>query len=127
MRVELEHLGGNKLVKFTDEMMRACDLFPESKRFVTYDRMVVYGTPNLDKLCEIVAESFKAAGGFAIFVAIRKVDGKRGNWPVWFERGISTVAMDQGEGLSWGLFKDILQQLDYNVQTDVAQKVIEIS
>lgn len=123
MKVELEYLGGDKLASFTDGLLHACDLFNSSKRFVIYDRLTIHGTPDLDKLCERVASCLKEVGGYAVFVAIRKVDGKRGNWPIWFERDINSIAMAQG----WTLFRDILQQLDYNVETDESMKVIAIS
>ena len=134
MVVEVDILGGDKAAKFTDELMRASDLFEEGKRYVVHRRASLIidgvpdlGVPDLDKICERVLETLEALGGYVVFVGIRKVDDKRGNWRCWFAPGIHAVSIYQNGDLGWTLFADILRQLDYHVQTDDRMKVIAVS
>ena len=126
--IEIDFLGGNITAKFINQMMHAMDVFKEGKQIATHDRFIVTGNPDLSKLCERIANAYKKAGGYAVFVGIRKINGKRVNNPhAWFMNGVQTISMKQeNKPLGWALFKDILAQLDYTTKTDKNMRVIAV-
>ena len=67
------------------------------------------------------------AGGYTVFVGIRKINGKKVNNPyTWFMDGVQSISIKHGDGLGWGLFKDILSQLGYTAQTDEYMRVVAV-
>ncbi len=125
MKIEIDFLGGDKSAKMKNEFMHVADMFPKSKQYAMHERLVFTGEPDLTKLCERFANSCKESGGYAVFVGIRKIDGKRVDSPnSWFMKGVNQISMEQNGTLSWGLFKDILTQLNYTVTVDEYQNVI---
>lgn len=128
MKIEFDFLGGTQRAKFINEMMHSFDLFSAGKQFVSYEKgsIIAMGDPDLNKFCENMAMATEKAGGYAVFIAIRKVDGKRVNLPHWWMKSIHSVSMDQGDGLQWGLFKDIPEQLDYTVEVDEQMNVVSV-
>lgn len=126
--IEIDFLGGDRIAKLTNELMHATDTFENGKQFAIHSRFVVTGNPNLNTLCKHIADAHNKAGGYAVFVGIRKIDGKRVNdGKTWFMNGVQSLSMKQGDQpLSWGMFKDVLVQLDYAVKTDAHMRVIEV-
>ncbi len=126
--IEIDFLGGDKTAKFTNELMHAADMFERGKQFATHDRFVVTGNPDLPKLCERIANAYEQAGGYAVFVGIRKINGKRVTEPyAWFMSGVQSISMKQeNKPLGWALFKDILEQLDYTAKTDKNMRVVAV-
>lgn len=125
MEIEIDFLGGNKQAKFMNEFMHCGDVFESGKQLAIHDRFTVMGNDcvNLEKLCERIANAYEQAGGYAVFVGIRSIDDKSvDNSYAWFMKDVQSISM----GKKWGLFKDILEQLGYKVETDEHMRVISI-
>ena len=129
LTIELDFLGGDKRAKFTNEFMHAADMFEKGKQLAAHDRFVVTGNPNIKTLCKTIADAHAKAGGYAVFVGIRKINGKRVNKAhAWFMEGVQSITMKQeGQELGWTLFKNILEQLDYVAKTDEHMRVTSVS
>ena len=121
-------MGGDQTAKFTNQLIHAADVFENGKQFATHDRFIVTGNPDLPKLCERIATAYEQAGGYAVFVGIRKINGKRVDNPyAYFMSGVQSISMKQeNEPLRWALFGDILAQLDYNAKTDENMMVVAV-
>ena len=128
LTIELDFLGGDKMSKMKNDLMHAADMFEKGKQFAIHDRFVVTGNPNLRTLCKTIADASVKSGGYAVFIGIRKINGKRVNKAhAWFMKGVQSISMKQdGQELGWAMFKDILEQLDYAVETDEYMRVIAI-
>ena len=126
--IEIDFLGGNQTAKLTNQLMHAADMFESGKQFATHDRFTFTGNPELPKLCERIATAYEQAGGYAVFVGIRKINGKRvDNSYAWFMSGVQSISMKQeNKPLGWALFRDILAQLDYNAKTDDNMRVVAV-
>ena len=128
MEIIIDFLGGDKQAKFMNEFMHAGDVFEPGKQFAIHERFTVTGNDsvNLEKLCERVADAYKKADGYAVFVGIRTIDGKRPeNSYAWFMKGVQSISMKQ-KSLGWATFKSILEQLGYEVETDDSLIVTKI-
>ncbi len=127
--IEMDFLGGNKHQNLINQMMHHVDMFPPGKQLAKYELLMVKGSPDLDRLCQNIAMAWEKAGGYVIFIAIRKVNGKTANDPqAYFMKGIHSITMkDEYTPLGWALFRDILKQLGYVTQTDENMHVTSIS
>lgn len=128
LEIIVDILGGNEMAKFTNDMMHAADMFEKGKQLATHESLIVKGTPDLSKLCKLIKDGWEKAGGYVVFVGIRTVNGKRPNNSYsYFMEGVQSISMKQkNKPLAWGLFKDILSQMGYEVETDESMKVINI-
>lgn len=136
VEIEIDFLGGDKNVKFMNDMMHAGDVFEKGKQFAVHNRFVLTGTitqnlfgpedEELNNVCSKLANASIKSGGYAVFVGIRSVNGKRVEPRAWFMPEIQSISMYQGENLGWALFKDILSHLEYNVKTDQYMRVISV-
>ena len=128
--IEIDFLGGDKTVKFKNQLMHATDIFERGKQLATHERIsfVVTGNPRLSILCERIATACEKTGGYAVFVGIRKKNGKRvANPYAWVMSGVQSISMKQGnKPLGWALFRDILAQLDYKAKTDENMRVVSV-
>lgn len=122
MKIEIDLLGGNTKAKFMNNFMHWGDVFEEGKQLAVHERFTVVGNDcvDLEKLCERIANAYEQAGGYAVFVGIRKIDNKRVDCSnAWFLKDVHSISM----GNKWGLFKDILNHLGYIVETDENMRV----
>jgi hypothetical protein len=141
MEITLDIIGGDPAMKMQDEFMHACDVFEKGKRLGEVMAMSVSANKNtnnnktddpnpdptldetLEKICQHVKDTFTKAGGFALFVAVREIDGKRCLTPhACFEEGIQTIS----NGNKFGLFKNYLEILGYKAETDEHMHVIKV-
>jgi hypothetical protein len=127
-KIEIDFLGGDKKAKLINHLMHAADTFERGKQLAIHERYIVTGNPDLPKLCERIATAYEQAGGYAIFVGIRKVNGKRAVNPyAWFMSGVQSISMQQkNKPLGWALFRDILAQIGYNSKTDENMRVVAV-
>lgn len=128
LEIVVDILGGNKIAKFTNEMMHTADVFEKGKQLATHESLIIKGSPDLSKLCEVIKGSWEKAGGYVVFVGIRTVDGKRpDNSYSYFMENVQSISMKQkNRPLGWALFKDILSQLGYEAEVDKNMRVIKI-
>jgi hypothetical protein len=103
-------------------------MFERGKQFATHERFVVTGNLDFPKLCERIATAYEQAGGYAVFVGIRKINGKRVDNPyAWFMSGVQSISIKQeNKPLGWALFRDILTQLEYDAKTDENMRVVAV-
>ena len=121
MEIELDFLGGSPVEKFTNNLLHAGDLFGSEKEYCSHKRVVITGTPDLDKLCERMADASEKSGGYAIFVGIRTIDGQRVSDPrYWKKDGVKTVSMKQNGYVGWQLLEDAISRLGYAVKKENA-------
>jgi hypothetical protein len=117
----LDVFGGNSMMKLQNELMHAADVFENGKQFADFSQVeiVSHGLPNTAIICTSLKNSYERAGGYVLFAAIRSVDGKRCEEPkAYIQNGIQTITMLQNGELGWALFKDLLEHLEYEVETD---------
>lgn len=110
--------------------MHYADTFETGKELVEFKQIIVTGDPNLDNLTNLIKETFEKVKYDVIFIAINSINGERCSNPrAIIKDGVQTLSMDQdGNGkLSWGLFKDILNQLGYYAKTDKHMHVKSVS
>lgn len=125
--IEIDFLGGDVETKRINEFMHAVDVFEHGKQFVYHDGFIITGNPDLSKLCEVIANAYEKCGGYAVFVGIRNINGKRAENPhAYFMKNVQSVSMNQGKNSGWALFKDILEQLGYVASIDEKMRVISV-
>jgi hypothetical protein len=121
--VVLDIFYGTKEAKGINELMHALDVFEAGKRLALFERLTVSGNPDVNKLPDNIKKSYEKAGGYVLFVAVRTIDGKKPKkLSAWFQDGIQSIS----DGNKWGLFKDLLEQLGYEVGTDEHMRVTTI-
>jgi hypothetical protein len=124
----LDVFGGDKMMKNQNEFMHAGDVFEKGKELAQYFQIVITGNPNLNKICFNLRDAYHKADGYVLFAAINSIDGKRTKDPKpYIKEGIQTLSIEQKGTLSWNLFKNILEQLGYNVETNQYMMVENIS
>jgi hypothetical protein len=128
--IEFDILGGNDRDKFMNDFLHSADVFEEGKICASCQRLSLTIEKDVDLkiLCKHVSETFKKAGGYTVFVGIKKINDKSPSiHPVWFKEGIQTITLlQEGKRPGWILFKDALTKLGYTVETDENMHVISI-
>lgn len=137
VEIEIDFLGGDKNLKLMNDMMHAVNMFEKGKQLAIHNRFSITGEikqnlfgpedPELNEICAKIANAFVKSDGYAVFVGIRSVNGKRVEPRAWFMPEIQSISMHQNGELGWALFKDILSHLEYTVQTDQQMRVISVS
>lgn len=130
IKADVDFLGGNRQTRFMDEFMHAADMIEPGKKYVCYEQYSIECSEisMLEDFCGKFARAHNDAGGHAVFVGIRSIDGKKPEKPlVWFAEGVHSLSMLQDGKHGWGLFKDILTQLGYEATTDDRMRVISIN
>lgn len=129
MKIEIDVFGGNSDMKMQNEMMHCVDMFEAGKQLAQYNRVTMDIEPqSLKGICEIVKGIYEEAGGYVLFAAISRVDGKREpHIQLQLKEGIQTLSMLQNGSLGWTLFKDALVRLGYSVETDERMRVTNVT
>lgn len=110
--------GEDKLNKF----MHACDMFEDGKQLGEHMRFEVKGNPDLDKLSVNMKELFEKADRNVSFVGIRTIDGVRVEPKAYFRPNTQSIS----DGHNFGLFKEMLEQLGYQVETTKFMQVTSV-
>lgn len=130
--ITIDFLGGySKMQTMQNEFMHAADVFEQSKELVMHDRTTLI-TSDLEKTLASLHENYKKSveqvGGYVIFIGICHVNGKEyKDTNCFFKEGVRSVSMLQKGTLGWGVFKDILTKLGYDVVTTNDMKVIKVN
>jgi len=121
LKVELDVFYGDKKL---NELMHYADVFERGKQLAYYEQFIITGNPNLEKLCENVKNALEAADKNVVFVAIRNINSKRFNDPkAYIKPNTQTISV----GKKFGLFKDMLETLEYKVQVSQQMEVLSVS
>lgn len=110
--------GDHKLNAF----MHASDVFEDGKQLGEHMTFEVKGTPDLDKLCVNMKELFEKADRNVSFVAIRTIDGVRVEPKAYFRPNTQSIS----DGHRFGLFKEMLEQIGYKVETTKFMQVTSV-
>lgn len=110
--------GDHKLNAF----MHASDVFEDGKQLGEHMTFEVKGTPDLDKLCVNMKELFEKADRNVSFVAIRTIDGVRVEPKAYFRLNTQSIS----DGQRFGLFKEMLEQIGYKVETTKFMQVTSV-
>ena len=125
--VLVDFFGGNRMAGQIDKLMHAADLYESGKIFACYDSVVVVGKPDLNALCKHYKAAWEETGGYVVFVGIRSINNVRGKgYPLYFKEEIQSLSMVRKGDLCWVLFKDALEALGYEVETDKSMHVTKV-
>jgi len=129
MKVAFDTFGTTKMQEWQNRFLHSADVFEPGKRLAKFDRYEIERDHEIDmgKAVDSVRAAFVAAGGAAVFVGVRSVDGVRPAPAVcWFAEGVQSLSLVQDGRLKWGLFADALTQLGYTVHTDKQMRVVSV-
>lgn len=127
-KVTVDLFSVNKTGSKINELMHAADLFEPGKILANHDQIIVEGKPNLEKLCENLRAAWEEQGGYVVFAGINSINGiKSKGHPVYFKEEVQSLSMVQNNDLGWGLFKEILEKLGYEVETDQTMHVTKVT
>ena len=126
--ITIDMLGSfDKMTTMQNEFMHAADVFEKSKHMASYKQMDVT-TQNLEHTLSTIHGNLKSAieskDGYIVFIAIKEVNGepyKDDN--IIFTSGVRIIST----GSKWFVFKDVLEQLGYSVETDKTMVVTNIN
>lgn len=127
-RIILDFFGGHEMIRKQNLFMHTADVFEAGKQLAIHERIIVDGVDvKLDKLCENYAKAVIEAGGHAVFVGIRTINGIKPETRInWFRERTQSISIPEDGDLKWGTFKDLLTQLGYEAKTDQNMHVIEV-
>jgi hypothetical protein len=103
--------------------MHLADVFEGFKQLADYQAIEVKGTDamKVDQLTENMKNSLEQAGMNVVFVGIKLIDGiLTDKYPPYIKKGVSQISF----GNEWGMFTDILEQIDWIATTDENMQVI---
>lgn len=115
-KIVLDVLGVvTKYQEKVNSLMHITDTFEKGKQLVDIIEINIVGDPDLNKLCNLVADKIKEAGGYAVFVGIQSVNGVRVKNPqAYIMEGVRMISTQtQEKGLCWALLKDSLIAMGY--------------
>ena len=97
-----------------DQLIRACDLFEETKRVGVVQKMTLYrdkleGFKPVDTL-EAIIKGYKMKKHSVWFVGFPKLVDS----PIFIEPGINTIS----DGRKWCIFAELLDRMGYDTITD---------
>ena len=101
-----------------NEFMHAADVFEESKQLAEHNQFDIVcqteGDIKYDLLIKEMVKAFNEAGRNIIFLSIRKINGLLVNeFAPYIKEGVKSIST----GKKWGVFKNMLETLDYEVET----------
>jgi Fic family protein len=103
-----------------NKLMHAADVFESFKQLGEFYTLEITGEPDLDFLCENMRKTLEESGKSVTFASIVKVDGVPTNkYPYYLKPGVASIS----NGHQWALFKDLLNQRGFDVETDNTMKV----
>lgn len=123
MKIVLDVISHNNRLQNT--FMQSCDVFEPGKFIGSYEQYNITGNDSMDieKLPTTIADAIFAAGGYALFVAVRSADAEIIVPNLYFKQGVQTIS----NGQKFGLFRDKLERLGYVVETDEFMHVTKVS
>lgn len=112
MKVILDIFEGDATL---NSFMHSCDVFKKGKQLANGCQLEIEGEPNVDKLTDTIKSAFEQNKRNVVFISVREVDGKLVNhYPQYLKSGVQTIS----DGQKFGLFKDMLAQIGYEVKTN---------
>lgn len=129
MKVVFDTFGATERLEWQNHFLHTADVFEPGKRLVEFERHEIERDHEIDmgKAVDSVRAAFVAAGGAAVFVGVRSVDGVRPSPAVcWVAEGVQSLSLVQDGKPKWGLFADALTQLGYTVHTDRQMRVVSV-
>jgi hypothetical protein len=103
--------------------MHVADVFEPFKQLAKYQSLEVKGTKDMkvDQLAENMKNALEKADMNVVFVGVKIIDGKlTDKYPPYIKKGVSVISF----GNEWGMFKDILEQIDWTATTDENMQVV---
>lgn len=119
MKVKVDIIHGDKQ---KNEFMHACDMYEPSKQLGEYEQVVVEGSEdmNLEELTTNIKNAYDQSGRSVVFVSVRQVGPTLTNdYDRYIMPNISAIT----SGKKWGLFKSVLEQIGYEVETNEHMQV----
>ena len=121
--IVMDILFGDKMANKINGFMHAADMFEAGKQFALFERVVVTGEPNIEKLPTNMRDAYEKAGGYLIFASVRTIDGNKPEKTItWFKEGVQSIS----NGEKWRTFKEVLAKLGYDAETDEHMHVTKI-
>lgn len=102
--------------------MHAADVFESGKQLGEHQTIEVTGDPDLEKLSLNLKETFEKADRNVSFIGIRTVDGVRVEPRPYIRPNTQSIS----DGHNFGLFKNLLESLGYQVETTQYMHVTSI-
>jgi hypothetical protein len=121
--IEVDAIFGDKNL---NEFMHAVDMFEEGKQLAEYCPLVITANSevNLENVVENMRKSLDSAGMNVVFVALKSVDGNKSeDIKAFIKPNVQTLS----SGKKFGLFKDHLERIGYQVETDKYMHVLSVS
>jgi hypothetical protein len=128
-RLVMDVLFRNKHQDGVDRLMHATDVFERGKQFAQYEclEFEINEIPEtgekgqtLQNLFNLMKKGFEENEGYKIiFMGVRIYgDGRPKEITPVFRKDIQSLSMIQNGKLGWSLFKDVLEHLGWEVETD---------
>lgn len=122
MKITFETLLGDGTM---NNFMHAGDVFEPGKQLAEIKilTLTVEEPTNVLKILETLWEGFKANQINGVFCAISAIDEvSNTEYPIFFKEGVQTIS----NGSTYCLFKDLLQHMGYDCETDQYMHVTSI-
>ena len=123
MKVILDIIHGNKT---QNEFMHHCDVFENSKQLGKHEELCVSGKDgiDIDNLTTNLKDAYEKSGRNVVFVSVKQVGSTLTND---YERYIMPNVSTISSGKKWGMFKDGLERMGYEVETDEHMRVTGVT
>lgn len=106
-----------------NNFMHWADMFESGKQLGKHEQYVITGTPDLKKVALIFKDALEKSGRNVSFVGIRSINNKQPKSPeAYFRPDTQSIS----DGHNWGLFKNLLEGLGYEVETSQYMHVTSV-
>jgi hypothetical protein len=119
MKIRLDVISSDKRI---NDFMHAADVFEQGKQLGKYECMEVTGTAeiNIFNLINVLKNALENCDKNVVFIGIRSIDDLIFNFPApYIMKDVQSIS----DGSKWGLFRDQLIRLGYEVETDQFMRV----
>lgn len=122
MKIILDIIHGDKA---QNEFMHHCDVFENSKQLGNHEEICfsVEDGIDLDNLTTNLKDAYEKSGRNVVFVSVRQVGLTLTND---YERYIMPNVSTISSGKKWGMFKDGLDKMGYEVETNERMQVTKV-
>lgn len=113
-KVVIDTITGDSMI---NEFMHAADVFENGKQIGFYEQVVITGETEvkIESLVDILKSAFEKVKKNVVFISIREINKK----PVFnYKPYIRPNTQSISTGREWGMLKNILETIGYEVETD---------
>ena len=119
MKIRLDVISSDKKI---NDFMHAADVFEQGKQLGMYECMEITGTAevNIFKIVNVLKDALEKCNKNVVFIGIRSIDDLIFNFPgPYIMKDVQSIS----SGRKYGLFRDQLVGLGYEVETDEHMRV----